>query len=225
MKPIIGITKNKKQYSTDSLNNYVRAVTRFGGEPRPLEVNIAEVKKLAREIDGLLLTGGPDIDPKCYREKEIHAAGLDICPMDRTDFDFAMFREMLKLGKPVLGICLGIQEMNVYFGGSLHQDMPSHSQVKGKDAVHKVDIKAGTILGGIVNAGRITVNSSHHQAVKAVGKGLVASAVSADGYVEGLELPGAGFVVGVQWHPERMWSDRVGTYAGRLFRAFIERCR
>ena len=222
MKPIIGITHSNKKSNIDSLMNYVEAVRRFGGEPLPLSLDIEMVPEYIKKIDGLLLSGGPDIDPVYYNEELVPCPDYTPCPHERTEFEFAMLKAALKRGRPVLGICLGVQTMNVYFGGGLYQDMDGHRQVGGKDSRHGVTVVRDTRLSGILGAARVRVNSAHHQAIKTVGKGLVVSAVSGDGFVEAIELPGKRFVVGVQWHPERMKGNR---YAGMLFRAFITACR
>jgi len=228
MKPIIGITQDieLKEHEPDGFwayldRHYAEAVHRFGGMPMmiPALGGNAEAHDVAGYIDGLLLSGGDDIDPKYYNEAQ--APVLTISPDIRTDYDFALIDNMLRLGKPVLGICLGIQEMNVFFGGTLRQDIPGHKE-KGRDMAHAVEILPGGRLAGLLGAGRITVNSYHHQALGDVSPRLFKSAAAADGIVEAVELPGDNFVVGVQWHPERMQEDG---NARRLFEAFIEASR
>ena len=123
------------------------------------------------------------------------------------------------MGKPVLGICLGIQSINVYFGGKLHQDIPGHKE-PGRDIRHMVTLARGSRLKEIMGIDRMAVNSYHHQAIKAVAPELYASAVSDDGVVEAIELPGEKFVVGVQWHPERMQEE---DSSRRLFEAFYKK--
>ena len=221
MKPVIGITHSNNNSNIDSLKNHVDAVKRSGGEPLPLSIEIGKIPEYIRKIDGLLLSGGPDIDPAYYNEESETSPDYSPCPHGRTDFELAMLKAAVRKGRPVLGICLGVQTLNVGFGGSLYQDMDNHKQINGEDALHGITVVRGTRLERALGAGRVKVNSAHHQAVKAVGKGLVVSAVSRDGYVEAVELPGEKFVVGVQWHPERMRGNR---YAARLLKAFIEAC-
>jgi len=222
MRPIIGITQDIELKQDGSGywayldKNYAEAVYRFGGMPLMLPVisDPEAIRDFAARIDGLLLSGGDDIHPRYYGEELHPATGLS--PDVRTDFDFAILKQTLALGKPVFGICLGIQTLNVYFGGTLHQDIPGHKE-KGGDASHEVSLSDG-MLRHLLGVEKLTVNSYHHQTVKAVGNGLVVSATSPDGIVEALELPGNAFVLGVQWHPERMQTDAA---TEKIFRAFI----
>lgn len=222
MKPIIGITQDM-EYKKDGAGfraylhkSYADSVYRMGGMPLMLPIIADAASEYADRIDGLLLSGGDDIHPRHYGEEL--AEGVSLSPDERTTFEFALLKETLARKKPVLGICLGVQTINVYFGGSLHQDIPGH---KGKDddLYHEVTLAEGGRLRQILGVGRLRVNSYHHQALKGIGKGLIASASSEDGIVEAVELPGEQFVVGVQWHPERMVED---PFAEKLFKAFIE---
>jgi len=225
-RPVIGITQDvelKKEgpgYWGYLVNAYADAVYRYGGLPLLLPVmeDSVSAREFAGQIDGLLLSGGDDIHPRYYGE----ALQPETClsPDVRTEFDMAIFREMLALDRPVLGICLGIQTMNVYFGGTLHQDMPGHKE-KGGEARHEVSVADGSMLRGILGVGRLVVNSYHHQSIKGLGAGLAASALSTDNVIEAVELTGRRFVAGVQWHPEKMPDD---IYTERLFRAFIGAC-
>ncbi len=226
MRPIIGITqdiefKESGGFRTYLDKSYADAVYRFGGMPFmiPVVEGASVPEEYARKIDGLLLSGGDDIHPRYYSEEVMDGATLS--PDARTDFDFALLREMLAAGKPVFGICLGIQSMNVYFGGKLHQDIPGHKE-KGRDIRHMVTLARGSMLKEIIGAERLSVNSYHHQAVSRLAPGLYPSAVSDDGMVEAVELPGGRFVVGVQWHPERMQEEESSR---RLFEAFIRECK
>ena len=225
MRPIIGITQDLEFKERGGFwayldKSYADAVYQFGGMPVMIPIMEGESvpEEYARRIDGLLLSGGDDIHPRYCSEELMD--GTMLSPDLRTDFDFALLREMLALGKPVLGICLGIQSINVYFGGKLHQDIPGHKEM-GRDIRHMVSLARESRLKEIMGIERMAVNSYHHQAIKEVAQELYASAVSDDGVVEAIELPGEKFVVGVQWHPERMQEE---DSSRRLFEAFIKRC-
>ncbi len=225
MRPLIGVTQDMEFKESGGFRayldkSYADALYRFGGMPFmiPVVEGASVPEEYAREIDGLLLSGGDDIHPKYYSEDVMDGAALS--PDIRTDFDFSLLREMLALKKPVLGICLGIQSINVYFGGKLRQDIPGHKE-KGRDIRHMVTLARGSMLREIIGVERLSVNSHHHQAVSRLAPGLYPSAVSDDGMVEAVELPGKMFVVGVQWHPERMQEEESSR---RLFEAFIKEC-
>ncbi len=179
-------------------------------------------------IGGLLLSGGGDLHPSFYSEEPCWKLGEVSLVRDR--FEIALLRLVLDVGKPVLGICRGMQVLNVALGGTLYQDLPTqvpaslqHRQ-KGarKEPVHEVKLKKGSLLADVLGAERIWVNSFHHQAVKDVAPPLEAVAWSADGVVEAVELPGRGFVVGVQWHPEDLLEE---DHAAALFRGFVAAAR
>ncbi len=184
------------------------------------------IKRIIPLIDGLVLTGGADLNPSYYRE--IVTAPLVLSPDQRTDFDLSLFRATLDAGKAILAICHGIQIMNVALGGTLYQDIPS--QVPGaiehrgrKDSVparHAVAVDLGSRLEEIMmGIPRLEICSIHHQAVKDLGKGLQVVARAPDGIIEGIELSGHPKVIGVQWHPEK---DPQSEATRRLFRALVE---
>jgi putative glutamine amidotransferase len=177
-------------------------------------------------LDGLLLTGGSDINPVLYGSKRVVESDS---PDDaRDELEMRLLQEALMANLPVLGICRGLQMFNVFHGGSLIQHLASADvhRVKARDAepgrhpaVHGIQVKPDTRLAQIIGAGEYDVNSRHHQAVDRLGPGLIVSATAADGVIEALELPGnAAFAVAVQWHPE----DRIGVSAAdrKLFEAF-----
>ena len=166
--------------------------------------------------DGLLLTGGRDVDPALYDEVPHLKTQKPDVKRDRREIDLlceALYREI-----PVLAICRGMQLLNVALGGTLEQHIESHGQPEVKDA-HSVHVVEGTRLASILNSGEYRVNSRHHQCVARIGQGLVQTATAPnDDVIEALELPGKGFVVAVQWHPE----DRLETADRRLFEAFAQ---
>src|SRR5215469_528839 len=172
--------------------------------------------------DGLVLTGGTDVNPARYgRQSEEETQQPDD---KRDEFEFELLRHaLLEAPIPVLAICRGMQLFNVFHGGTLIQHLPPDGphQLKQNDAVaHTVRVVAGTRLASILGAGNHDVNSRHHQAVDRVGGGLIVSAVAQDGVIDAVERPNGPFAVAVQWHPE----DRILTSAGdrRLFKAFAE---
>ena len=183
--------------------------------------------------DGLLLTGGVDIDPREYGDAERHPT-LEL-DADRDRYELALAREALRHDLPTLAICRGAQVLNVAAGGTLIQDIPSshpesldHQQTASKDLLaHPVRVIDGSCLSLLCGAkppDQIMVNSRHHQAIRDVAPGFVVSATAPDGIVEAIEKPGAAFCVAVQWHPENFWTT--GRFAGLfsgLVRAAAER--
>jgi putative glutamine amidotransferase len=176
-------------------------------------------------LDGLVLTGGTDINPCRYgRERDSHTEDPDD---ERDEMELQVLKQALAANMPVLAICRGMQLFNVAHGGTLIQhldaaDLHSQSLPVAKpgchDAVHAADVAPGTQLAAVVGVGKLQINSRHHQAVDRVGEGLVISAISTDGVIEAVERPGAHFAVAVQWHPE----DRilVSEADRKLFEAF-----
>jgi len=223
-KPVIGLATGvaASEIRRRKLRMYLNAIEKAGGEPRklPLSRNGEVLTKKMNEIDALLITGGRDIDPKMYGEEPDSAVELET--QERVDRDAACIRLAKKAGMPVLAICYGMQVLNVVEGGTLYQDMgpdivPFHRESSRDYVEHDVVIEPGTFLEKIVGSERITVRSSHHQAVKRVGTGLVVSARCAGGEViEAVERQGS-FHLGVQWHPERHERQ-----PDPLFVAFVE---
>lgn len=180
--------------------------------------DVSKVDQLAQDyvqlIDGLMLPGGPDVDPTFYGEEPHPKIGMTLYQKDR--FEIALIKAALAADKPIFGICRGIQIMNVAMGGTLHQDLESqypelkiqHPQATlGQFATHHVELTAGSKLAKLYGQSTIKVNSRHHQAVKAVGKGLKVTAVAPDGVIEGMESTDTDLFLGVQWHPENMWQQ------------------
>ncbi len=194
---------------------YAEALRRVGAEP--VLVSPDDSPALAG-LDGLLISGGSDVDPERYGQAAHPKTGAPDTARDRMEE--AMIHEACDADLPILAICRGLQLLNVVRGGTLIQHLENVEQhrVKGLAEVHAVDVVPGTKLASIIGAGGKIVNSRHHQAVDRVGQGLQVSATSPDGVVEALEDPGKRFVVAVQWHPE----ERVdaGEHDRRLFEAF-----
>lgn len=183
--------------------------------------------QLARQANGLFLSGGMDVSPICYAASATEACGSVDCKRDRLEL--TLIRAFIAQGKPILGICRGFQMLNVYFGGSLYQDITAETgYVHPRDSVHMVAAEAGSVLDRMFGR-RFAVNSIHHQAARSLGKGLVPIAYAENGpFVEAFihqHLP----VLATQWHPERMTGvsrmTREGPDMQPLFRYFTAMCR
>lgn len=215
-KPIIGISCN----ATGSAAHiaYVEAVEKAGGIPLivPRIDEKSDLSKVVEHLDGLLLIGGEDVDPVLYGEQAIPEMG-EVVPW-RDDYDISLVRLADKAGIPVLGICRGIQVINVAYGGTLYQDLPaqylglteSHSQKEpATTGTHLIIINEGSNLAGILTGGKYMVNSFHHQAVKDPAPGFSVDAWSPEGVIEAISHTGASgkTIRGVQFHPERMAGE------------------
>ncbi len=225
MRPLIGITASAQ---TDVLDHgtfrryvlsrsYTRAVEAAGGIGIILAPLLQAVDDLAELLDGLLLSGGADIDPARYGDDAVHdeTYGVDD---ERDSFELAIFDAMLNRDKPVFGICRGIQVLNVALGGTLIQDVPSehpgaadigHRQHERKltdsDIGHTVSATQDHLFP-IFENGSLGVNSFHHQAIRDLSPQLAATAYSPDGLIEAVSMPDNPSVFGVQWHPELMFE-------------------
>lgn len=183
---------------------------------------------IAPIFDGFLFTGGHDIDPKLYGEDKLPECA-EINP-DRDALETMAYRYAYDHNVPVLGICRGIQFINVMQGGTLYQDLPTqfdtkidHHMSHPYDGVcHDVVICDETPLAEVLHAGTLRVNSIHHQAVKKIGHALNVMAVSEDGLIEGIYVPDKHFIWGVQWHPEYDYQSNAASF--KIFLAFAEAC-
>lgn len=242
MKPLIGVTPDfnagdRKEWGgrepTYFLRaRYVRAIEDLGGIPivLPLVADLGARRRLLTHIDGLLLTGsGPDLAPEFYGERQRYT--FQVMSQRRATFDLEMAQLAKAADLPLLGICGGMQALNVAFGGSLYQDIASqharpltHRQsAPATQLSHTVKIASKSLLRRIVKTGTMRVNSSHHQSVKNVAPSLQASALAPDGIIEAIESPSQRFLLGIQWHPEFLF-DRYLPHR-RLFEAFLEAAR
>jgi putative glutamine amidotransferase len=234
-RPVIGLTLDAEPPGGYSAfpwyalrENYCGAIEAAGGLAMLLPHEPDRAGDYLDRLDGVVVTGGAfDIDPALFGANERHPT---VTTKDRrTSFELALTRGALDRDLPVLGICGGQQLLNVALGGSLIQHIPdevvdalTHEQKNPRDQTsHPVAVVAGTRLHAIVGTTEIAVNSSHHQAIKAVGANLVVDAVAPDGVIEGIEDPRRRFCVGVQWHPEY----RITAADAALFAAFIAACR
>ncbi len=238
MKPLIGITCSRTvggawgQYSLGhfmdyTYEEYCQAILSCGGAPviLPVSQDADTFKTIFDRLDGLLLSGGPDINPASYKEQPLPGLGEVDENLDRMELEAAALA--LQTNLPILGICRGIQTLNVSRGGTLYQDISSqlqaslgHAQKADKSVLtHSIQIEGGTLLYDILKKKEIQVNGKHHQAIKDLAPGLTVSARAEDGIIEAVEHPLKKFVVAVQWHPEGTWkNDRSSK---RLFTAFV----
>ncbi len=208
---------------------YADAVREAGGLPLPLCYGDGSVAGESLAVcDGLLVAGGDfDIEPERYGEARRPACGPS--RPERTDFEWALLEAALAQGLPVLAVCGGMQLLDVVRGGSLHQDLAeelgvSHEQPPPKDLPsHPVEIAAGTLLARLVGEAPLRVNSTHHQAVRSAGHGVIVSARAPDGVVEAVELADHPFAIGVQWHPEAVGRHEPRSL--RLYRGLVDAAR
>lgn len=243
MDPVIGITATLKEdldgIDTRPLGGYVRAdldyvegVARAGGAPVVLPPIVEAAGSLVESIDGLLLSGGSDLDPDYYGEKPVPEMGVTI--PERDAFEMALLGYALERGIPVFGICRGLQVLNVSLGGTLYQDLPTqfdpealkHRQNTPKrQPTHEVEVDANSRVSEVVGSRNLKVNSYHHQAVKDLAGDLVVCGRSPDGIVEAVEARNFSeqWILAVQWHAEAMRES--GREHKSLFEAHVEAAR
>jgi len=219
--PRIGIPyrtrKEELSGDFDKIEKYIYAVRRAGAEAIVLSLGLSgpHLENIAKTLDGILLTGSPaDVLPARFGAEQ-HAETAPADP-DRERTDFALLDHAFKQKKPVLAICYGIQSLNVYLGGTLMQDIPSelgadirHDQITDDERVpdifHSVEIVPDSLLESMAQSRQARVNTSHHQCIAQPGRGLRVVSRAEDGVVEAVEWHGdTNWVVGVQWHPERL---------------------
>ena len=228
MKPVIGIPQmGNDLFRKYMKSKYTASLKRAGAQVRWIDLEDVEAAVAAAlECDGLLFPGGADIDPHLYGQEPTEKCGKPHILRDAAEP--RLLRAYLPTEKPIFCICRGHQLLNVYFGGTLHQDIApiqqcAHSDFKGKNrGSHPLRIQPGTKLHQILGCEETSVNSLHHQAVENVAQGLTVSAVSSDGFVEALEAAGHPFCLSVQWHPEHM--SKCNPAQQRLFDAFVAAC-
>ena len=214
-------------------NTYIQAVIRAGGLPLliPHLEDEALLRAVYERLDGLLLPGGEDVHPAHFGEP-IHKRCRSISP-ERDVTELPLARWAVREGKPVLGICRGVQVLNVALGGSLYQDIRAQCPGAGRHdwypgfprnlRAHRVTLEAGSHLVRLLGASAVEVNSLHHQSLKDVAPGFSVTAVAPDGIVEAIEARDHPFVLGVQWHPEELAAGDPGSQ--RLFDALVRASR
>jgi putative glutamine amidotransferase len=239
MNPLIGITCSRVtggawglyslgHFMDYTFTEYSEAIRHCGGAPVliPAAQTTETIETILGRVEGLILSGGPDIHPRAYGEQPIEGLGEVDEGLDRMELEAA--RMALRKDIPLLAICRGIQTLNVALGGTLYQDIPrqvqgaiNHAQKADKAvSTHSVRIEGKTLLHRVILRKEIWVNSKHHQAIKDVASPLIVSARSGDGMIEAVEAPSKKFALGVQWHPEGTWN--VSADSKRLFRAFVQ---
>ncbi len=227
--PLVGVSLDTTVLNQLGLTRvvYDLAVARVGGRTQPLRPGEGgPVEEAVARIDALLLTGGGDVDPALYGREGAPAVLVD---RERDDYELALLRAALARDLPVLGICRGLQLLNVAQGGTLRniRDVPELDAVHGirvdNLAGHEVTVTPGSKLSEVLGRSGLRVSSFHGQAADRIGEGLEVSAVAPDGVVEALERPDRGFVLAVQWHPE---LESVGDPTGlALFSELVEAAR
>lgn len=233
--PVIGITARRIQRDgqltpIDGLYpDYCASVALAGGAPVLIPAILDEpaLRRIYERLDGVLFPGGGDLAPARFGQEPHPDLGKVDLVLDEVELLLA--RWVLEDRLPMLGICRGIQLLNVAAGGTLFQDIPAlipgamaHACPDQPDA-HSVEIEAGTRLSAALGVTACRTNSRHHQAVQDVAPGMVVTARAPDGVIEGLEMPAARFIVGVQWHPENLAATSAQMRG--LFRAFVEACK
>lgn len=216
---------------------YSRAVLDSGGIPIliPVEVTGEKLKSLFDRVDGLLFTGGGDVDPLFYNQTP-QVDNLADIQRERDEHEINLLQMAVETNKPFFAICRGIQVMNVAAGGDLWQDLATQNphtlrhdfyyqddQLPRNYIAHQVQVDASSLLYNIVQTDRVPVNSLHHQAIKKISPRLKASGLAEDGVVEAVEIPNHPFALGVQWHPEELYLEQ--SEAKKLFDAFINASR
>ena len=240
-RPLVAVTTSIAPASNGrperaTLNSaYLRAIEGAGGAPVMIAPGFDDdtIIALMANVSGLMLTGGGDVDPALYGEPA-NGTQMDSVSVERDTLEVAALRIAMERGLPVLAICRGMQVLNVALGGSLYQDIPSrcpseinHAQTAGgerarDDVTHDVGVEARSCLASVLGGRSLRVNSMHHQALRKLGRGLEAVAWAPDGIIEGAEMPGERWVLGVQWHPEELVAGH--EHARRLFAGFVAAC-
>ncbi len=233
MKVAVSVSETEQARGAES--SYFQALLAAGAQAAELELVSApyDSRMRAGNYDGFLFTGGEDVDPSFYGEAKQHENVHE--DRARDEFEFALLDRALARRLPILGICRGVQMINVGFGGSLYQDMKEDAEPKSEhrqtdigksrqEATHSVVVTDGESSLGSIIQGVCRVNSLHHQAIKRVGRGLRVTARSDDGFVEAVEAADEyPFLMAVQWHPEEMVAS--SPEQREIFVQFLEKCR
>lgn len=236
-KPVIGLTPAHDTDTGDLAmrSTYLKALSAADVIPvvLPLTLSPDGCEQMAQALDGFVFTGGPDPHPFLFGE-DTHRACGNVSSV-RDTMELALLSAVLKTRKPVLGICRGIQIINVGLGGSIYQDIPSQYSANCVFPIahrqpfayhlpsHKVELMGGSRLAEICGSAVLSVNSMHHQAVRNLAPSLTACAMAPDGLIEGVEITSHPWFLAVQWHPEHLWEH--DDASARLFQSFGDACR
>lgn len=224
-RPLIGLMPSHNGTQLSTTEEYLNSIWDAGGLPVMLAYTTDEDKlnEYVSTFDGFLFCGGVDIDPSFYGEEK-SSDTVEICP-ERDAFEAAIFPKILNIEKPIMGICRGIQVLNVFMGGTLYQDISGHNQSPTPvyETPQKVNIVEGSFLHGIIGKTEIYTNSFHHQNIKKLSDSLKADGITDDGYIEAFHMPGRKFFCAVQWHPE-LYRNKDEDMRN-LFLAFVNSCK
>ena len=233
MKPIIGLIPlyDDEKDSYWMLPGYMKAIEKSGGVPiiLPFTQDKDELTVAYGLCDGILFTGGHDVNPTIYGQVISDKCGM-ACET-RDVMEGFLLDLCISDNKPLLGICRGIQFINAYLGGTLYQDLPTeyksdvehHMKPPYDNVIHNIDVRGNTKLANIIGAGIHGVNSYHHQAIKELADGLEAMAISEDGLVESIAIKNQKFAIAVQWHPEFSYDS--SDDSKKIMKAFVDACR
>ena len=223
-RPLIGVSPSCVGGRPTVSGLYLDAIWRAGGlgVMLPYTDDPARWEAYAALFDGFLFSGGVDIDPARYGEIALPCVEID---PSRDAFEAGLFAAAYPTGKPILGICRGVQVINVFLGGSLYQHIEGHSQATPREVREQaITVEKGSLLWRICGKKSLTVNSFHHQAVKSPAPTLAVAARAADGCIEALWAPAHPFLFGVQFHPEIYAGLPDDDHAAAIFAAFLGAC-
>ena len=225
-RPLIGIVSSRDGEKTMLSQRYMNAVWFAGGLPviMAYTTDAEKLREYAEIFDGFLFSGGVDVDPVKYgEEKQFDSVEIDDV---RDAFEEALFAAVYPTGKPILGICRGLQSINVWLGGTLHQHIENHRQtISGEERTHAIRIGEDSLFFKLCGKTSVMVNTFHHQAVKTTASALVVDAVSEDGFVEAAHQPDHRFLFAVQFHPECYFHREEDDHSKAIFSAFVAACK
>ena len=225
-RPLVGIAPSRDGDKTMMAMRYMDAVWYAGGLPMVLSYTTDPEKlaEYARICDGFLFSGGVDVDPVRYgEEKQFDSVEIDEM---RDTFEEALFKAIYPTKKPILGICRGIQSINVWMGGTLHQHLEGHRQsAPAQEPTHSIQIREGSMLHRLCGKTEVMVNTFHHQAIKTPAPALTVDAVSPDGIIEAVHEEGHPFLFAMQSHPEFYYSKEGDDHSLAIFTAFVNACK